>query len=266
MLRKIAIASVAVVAGLFILNSTHLGSYAKTAFHKIRSAAKEQIGIEFQLDAIKHEVAELIPDMQQQARSIAVKKVEVQSLREQIADIRNNFEKQRDHVKVMNTALKGGERRVSYNGVEMPAEKLQARLDRDLAACKRCAEELKAKEQLLEAEEAQLEAAREQWAGMKSQKEQLEVQVAQLEAELKTLRVAQNRSNFQLDDSRLSRIKASLADVRNQMRVEQTTADMVAAFQNDDFPTSKQPKSKAQLTKEADEFLNDNGEAGVAKK
>ena len=146
---------------------------------------------------------------------------------------------------------------VVFNGRQWSGEKLRNQLERDLIGCKRCTEELKARESLLEAKEQSLEAAREQLANMKSQKEQLEVQIAQVEAQLKTLRVAQAKSNFQLDDTRLSHLKSALADVRSQMKIQQTEAVLVAAWESDTI-TSETEKAKtvSQLAKEVEDFLS----------
>jgi hypothetical protein len=188
----------------------------------------------------------------------------VQSLRDEIADIRVHLDKQKEKVRAMNTELQTAETKVSLGSKPQLVTRLSERVSRELASAKRCAEELAAKELLLEAKEKALDVAREQLNSMKSQKEQMEVQVAQLEAELKTLRLAQTRSNFQLDDSRLARIKASLADVRNQMKSEQIEADMVAAFQDDDAPMSvtKKAVTAAEISKEVEEFLGDTTRAG----
>jgi chromosome segregation ATPase len=261
MLKKIAIAAVAVGAGLFILNSTHLGAYAKTAWHKVRSTAQKQVPLEFQLDTIRHEAAQLMPDMRKHIGAIAAETVTVQNLRDEIADIRGNLEKQKDKVRVMNAELQSAETKTSLGNRH--TTRLSDRVARELAAAKRCADELSAKELLLEAKEKALDTAREQLNSMKSQKEQLEVQIAQIEAELKTLRLAQTRSNFQLDDSRLARIKAALADVRTQMRVQQTEAEMVAAFDGDSsVPVEKKTKSAAQVSREVEEFLGDSVKVG----
>ena len=255
MFRKIAIAAVAVVAGLFIVRSTHLGAYARTAWGKVKSHAKAQVPLEFQIETLRNEVAQLTPDMKSHCNAIAEEMVAVQTLRDQIADIRTNLENQKAVVRRMNDDLKSGAVKITYRGRTYTADRIRDKLSRDLDSCKRCADELKAKEQLLEAKEHSLDAARQQLAGMKAQREQMEVQIAQLEAEVKTLRVAQTHSNFQLDDSRLSSIKAQLADIQNQLKVEKIAGDLHAAFSNDAIEVEKKAPSAAELSREVDEFL-----------
>ncbi len=255
MLRKIAVAALAVVAGLFILNSTHLGSYARTAIHKARVALKKQVPLEFQLESARNEVVQLVPDMRRHITSIAQETVAVQNLREQIADMRTNLDKETKHLASLRE--QAGTAKVSVTG---GSYRIADRMSRTLGACKRCKEELKAKEALLEAKEKALDAARERLTQWRTQKEQLEVQIAQMEAERKSLRLAQTKSNIQLDDSRLSQIKSTLADIRNQMRVQQTEADLVGSFETDGS-FDKKVKNAEEISREVDSFLKDDSQA-----
>jgi chromosome segregation ATPase len=255
MCKKIGIAALAIVAGVFIVKSTHLGAYARTAWDKVKSTAKSQVPLEFQIETLRSEVARLTPDMKSHCNTIAREMVEVQRLRNEVVDIRTNLDHQKELVRAMTQELKSGATKVVLNSRTYSADRIRDKLVRDLASCKRCSDELRAKEQLLEARERGLEAAREQLSSMKAQKEQLEVKIAQLEADVKTLRVAQTQSNFQLDDSRLASIKAQLADIETQLKVEKTAGDLLGAFSNDFVDVEKKAPSAAQVIRDADEFL-----------
>ena len=268
MLKKIGFAALAVVAGLFILNSTHLGSYAKTAWHKAKKTAKGQVPLEFQLESARTEIAQLIPDMRKHIDSIGQETGVVRRLKEEITLTKANLDKQREHIFTLKEDLKKGDVAVVYNDKRRGADWVSAKLARDLATCQRCEKELDNREKMLEAKETALEAARDQLGSMKSEKEKLEVLVATMEAELKTLRVAQTRSQFHLDDSRLSRIKQNLDDIRDQMRAQQTASELNAEFLNDVIPVEKkgvQSQSKEQLIKDVEAFLGDGrSESSVA--
>jgi chromosome segregation ATPase len=267
MLRKIAFAAVAVVAGLFILNSTHLGSYARTAWHKIKKTAKCQVPLEFQLESARNEIAQLIPDMKNHIDLIAQETQAVQRLKDEITLTRANLAEHKKNLLAMKDDLKKGEVKYLYGDRFYSADRVSQKLARDLASCQRCEKELETREKMLEAKETALDAAREQLASMKSEKEKLEVLVEQMEAELKTLRLAQTRSQFHLDDSRLSHIKQTLADIRDQMRAQQTASELTAEFLNDSIPVA-QPKtvpSKDQVIKQVEAYLGDDkAESSVA--
>ena len=148
----------------------------------------------------------------------------------------------------------------------MSSERLQQRLARELEAARQCSEGLNTKEKLLEAKEKGLEAANAQLASMRSQKENLEVQITQLEAELRTLRLVQTKSKFQLDDSRLAQIKGDLNHIRTQLEIGQEEARMVGEFDGDfKDGVEVKTKSKADLVREAQEFVG-GGEVVSAEK
>jgi chromosome segregation ATPase len=266
MFKKIGIAALAVVAGMFILKSTHLGAYARTAWHKVRTTVKHEVPIEFQLDTIRQEVAQLMPDMRKNIGLVAAETVAVQRLREDVATIHEKLDGELEHVRGWRDALDNATATVSYGGRSYSVERAKELLARKVGACERCKTELRAKEDLLEAREKGLDAERDKLATMKAQKEQYEVQIAQMEAELKSLRLAQARSSFQLDDSRLSRIKGMIEDVRNQMKTKVVEAEMVAAFNDEPAPVSKPAQSKADVIKAANDLLGEAPKTKLAEK
>jgi hypothetical protein len=258
MFKKIGIAALAVVAGMFILRSTHLGAYARTAWHKVRTSVKHEVPIEFQIDTIRQEVAQLMPDMRKNISLVARETIELQRLREQVNEVHAKLDNELDNVRVLRDRVQDGTATVSFNGRSYSAERAKDLLARKIAACETCRSELKAKEDLLEAREAGLEAEREKLAQMKSQKEQYEVQIAQMEAQLKTLRLTQARSSFQLDDSRLSRIKEMISEVRSAMQVQEKEAQLVGEFYNDIPPASQPAKTKGDVIQAANELLGES--------
>jgi chromosome segregation ATPase len=163
----------------------------------------------------------------------------------------------------MTADLETGSEFLVYGGRSYSRDRLQTKLTADLASYRRCQEELSSREQLLEAKERSLEATREQLATMRDQKRELEVQIAQLEAELKTVRLAQSRCKFQLDDSRLAEIKASLADVRNRLKVEAKTAELQGEFANDAIPVERKQQSADEVIREVHNYFGNNGKVAV---
>ena len=73
--------------------------------------------------------------------------------------------------------------------------------------------------QVLAARERGLEAGREKLKAMQAAKGQLEVDVANLDARLEMVKVAQSTSEFNFDDSRLSRTKDLVKDIGTRIDV-----------------------------------------------
>jgi DNA repair exonuclease SbcCD ATPase subunit len=256
MCKKIGIAALAVVAGLFILNNTRLGSYGATAWSKVKRTAKAQVPLEFEIERVRQLVAQLVPDMKQNLTKIAEEIVAVENMREEIAVTKTNLNKQKDSVRAMTDELKSGNERIVFNNRTYSRSRIAEKLAADLKSCQRCEEEVKVKEQMLENREKALDTEREKLASMRQQKQELEVKISKLEADLKAVRLAQTKSNFAIDDSRLSQIKASLADIQNRLRVELKASELHGEFANDPVvkPENK-GKSTADVIKEAESYL-----------
>jgi len=251
MCRKIAVGAVLVVAGLFLLNLTGLSSYTTTAFKNMRAKAKGQVPLEFEIDRIRNQVSQLVPDMKKNCTLIAEEIVAVENLKEEVATIKTNVKDREAALRTATRDVEAGLKTVSYRGQEYPAGKIGDKLSQEFATFKRCEAELKSKQRLLEAKEKALETAREQLATMKSQKQELEVQVAQLEADLKTVRLEQTRTKFHFDDSQLSKCKASLAEIRDRLNVEKKSSELYESFNSDTLTTGeKKVKSPKDVAKE----------------
>ncbi len=209
MIRKLVIAAVAVGAGLFILNSTHLGSYARTAWSKVRATAKRQVPLEFQLETIRNEVAQLGPDMRRNISLIAGETVAVENLKEEIAMVQSKLDQETVAIRDMNHTMQAGDAKVVFNDETYSKTRFATILQKKLTAAKQCRENLEAKKGLLEAKEKALDAAKEQLSNVRTQKESMELEIARIEAELKTMRAEQAKSScvLTLDDSRVNHIR-----------------------------------------------------------
>ncbi|HZY90835.1 MAG TPA: hypothetical protein VFE78_38780, partial [Gemmataceae bacterium] len=120
-----------------------------------------------------------------------------------------------------------------------------------------------AKRKLLESRQECLAKAREQLAAMQDARRDLEGEVSRLEAEYNTLKVAQTKSKFALDDSDLSKIKAGVAALRDRIKVASTQAALEGEFGDGPIPAADTVKTK-DLLKEIDQhFGKDEGKVAV---
>jgi chromosome segregation ATPase len=268
MCKKMLLMALAVGAGLFVLSSTRLGSYGQTFWGKIKHSAKQQVPLEFEIERVKQQVAQLVPDMKNNLTTVANEIVAVENLREEIKTAHANLAKQKTSIQTMTEELKSGNERVVFGGQRMTRTRMAEALAQNIRSSQRLEEEIKAREQLLEHKERALDSAREQLASIRSQKEQLEVEVARLEAELKAVRLAQTKSKFQFDDSKLAEIKRTLGDIRNRLRVTQVETDLQNQFGEDLTPTAERPvKSADEVIKQAEAYLSGSkGDTAVAGK
>src|SRR5258707_12549572 len=128
MFKKLVVTAIAIGAGFFLLRSTHLGGYARTAWSKARESVQGQIPIEFQLESIRNEVTQLVPDMKRHISQVAAETVAIDGLREEVGVIRNNLDGQREAVRAMTDELQNGKNhQVAYRGRVYSPERFQER-------------------------------------------------------------------------------------------------------------------------------------------
>lgn len=265
MCKKLAVAVAAIFAGLIVLQWTGLNSYTSTAWSKLKGHAKAGVPLEFEIERVRNEVAQLVPDMKKNFSVIAEEMVAVENLQKDIAVTRSNLDKNRQNLLTMKEDLKKGTASIVYDGRPYSSDRVREKLERDYASFKVAEAELRTKEQLLEAKERSLEAAREQLASLKTQKHELEIQVAQLEAELKTVRLAQTKNTVQFDDSQLARCKATLAEIRDRLNVEKKASELEATYTSDPIPVDKKAKPANELIKEIETHLGSESPSKVAR-
>src|SRR5205085_7520694 len=98
MIKKVIVGAVAVAAGLSLLSWAGLGSYPGTIAQKVRSTFKKQVPLEFEIERLRYQVTQLVPDMKKHLNTIAEEMVAVENLKEEVADIRSNLKNQKDKI------------------------------------------------------------------------------------------------------------------------------------------------------------------------
>jgi peptidoglycan hydrolase CwlO-like protein len=269
-MKKLAIWGLVIFGCFFLLRKTNVCSYVSTAWSKVRATAKNQVPIEFEIDRVRHEIAKLDDDVRNQVGPIAEEMANVETMRKRVSETRASLQREKGNILAMTRELDSGAKLIVLGEDEYSAEEVRAKLDRDFGAYRRCKAELESQEQLLAAKEKSLRTVREQIASMRNLKRDLEVQLAQLEAELKTVRLAQTRDKYQLDDSRLSDIKASLAEIEHRLTVERKVSELNGQIASPAAPAHKRLKSTTDLTREVKNYFGERapkeGKVAVSRK
>jgi chromosome segregation ATPase len=260
-MKKCALWTAAIVAGLVLLCSfTSVGSYALLGWHKVATGVRHAVPPEVEIDRLRMELTKVDQDMQRAFGPIAEQMTKVDNLKKDIADSHVRLDKEKKNILTMKADLESGNRKISYGGKEYPADVIRAKLTRDWETYKIAEQALKEKENLLTAEQQGLDHAKEQVAAMRSTKEQLEVEVAKLEAELKAVRLAETKSQFTVDDSRLSRIKASMKDLHDRIESEKHELTLQQTFADTGTIPVDQKVKQNEVLKEIDDHFTGNAE------
>jgi tellurite resistance protein/uncharacterized coiled-coil protein SlyX len=216
-------------------------SYSKTSLGWVRQSVKDAVPVEFELTRARDMIKGLRPEIEHNMHVIATEEVEIDGLRTQLASGEKQLAKNKADIERLTTDLKKGDSHFIYCGKSYTGKQVETDLTNRF-------EQFKVKEatvaklrQILAARESGLNAGREKLKAMQAAKAQLEVDVANLEARLEMVQVAQTSSNFNFDDSRLSRTKELVKDIGTRIDVAEklVNAEVTPAGQiNLDEPTA----------------------------
>jgi chromosome segregation ATPase len=258
-MKKLGITLLILAGAFFVFKKTHLGSYIRTAWAGLKSSAKNQVPLEFEIERVRQEIAKLDDDIRDHLSPMAEEMANIKSLKTRIRVTKENLKKEEANILTMTRDLekceKDGTQAIYYGEDEYTPEQVKAKLDRDFASYRLAEAELKSQQKMLEAKDKSMRVNREKLAKMKSLKRDLEVQLANIEADLKAVRLAEATDQFQVDDTRLSGIKSSLDDIRHRIDVRRNKVELHGQFANDPIPVHKKPKSATDLTREVKNYF-----------
>jgi chromosome segregation ATPase len=254
--KRLVVGGAIVVAVIAILGT----SYGALSVKKCRAFFKKQISPETRVEMIRDEIAGLDKEMKQFKSAVADETVAVDNLREEIARAEDSHQKQLDKIKIMRKDLaaceENGEKTISYGNKAYSVDRVRNKLAHDWDDYKKTEEAIASQRELLKAREVSLTSVRERLDDLRGRKEGLEVQVAQLEADLKNVRLAQSRSDFHFDDSKVGEIQKEMAEVRDWIKARRVEAELEGKVSDDPIPVGKKNTSPVDLYKEIDSVLD----------
>lgn len=188
-------------------------SHVKTSLGCLRQSVRESVPVEFEISRARQMIKDLDPEIHRNMHLIAKEEVDVKHLRDQLADADKQLVKNRSDIERLTRDLKDGDKHFVYCGKSYTSKQVETDLSRRFEQYKVKEVTLNKLTQVLSARERGLEAGREKLKAMQAAKSQLEVDVANLEARQEMVKVAQTTSEFNFDDSRLSRTKDLIKNI-----------------------------------------------------
>jgi chromosome segregation ATPase len=227
--------------GLFVAKKTYVGSYAGTCVAQVGDEMKRQIPTKFELERIRHEIANLDNDIGRMVRPVAEYKTQIDRMRKDIDKAQVRLDERRKQLLTMTDDLKTNPVSITYDR-EYPADLIRHKLQKDFESYKRLENSVNTQRKLLEAKESSLKASQEQLAKVITKKREYELRLAQLEAEEETLQTARIGNKLQLDDSRATQIEAALTEVEKRHDDERNFIEMKAGtVVSDNIPVNERP-------------------------
>lgn len=223
MLRKLFMtgATCALLSGITL--ATPIGSYARCGWDYLTNTANDAVPLEWELKRARQMIADLKPEIHDNARRIAQEKIEVTRLERQLGETDTRLVKAQDEIERLSEDLRNESDVYSYGGKTYTSVQVKSDLSNRFKRFKTRQQTSEKLQSMLSARQASLRSASERMEAMLDAKRQLEVEVENLQARLGALRVAQTSSQLNLDDSALSRSRELLDEIATRIDVEEET-------------------------------------------
>jgi len=241
MVKKGLFAGGALLLLLGLLFGRDAVSYTTTSLGWVRQSVRDSVPVSFELERARKMIRDLDPEIQRNMHLIAKEEVDVQGLKETLAAGEKSLAKSRSQIELLTNDLKKGDSNFVYAGKSYTSRQVEADLTQRFESYKVKQATTEKLAQVLAARERGLVAGREKLKAMQAAKSRLEVDVANLDARMEMVRVAQSTSEFNFDDSRLSRTKDLVKDIGARIDVAEklVNADTTYTGQIDlEEPTS----------------------------
>lgn len=202
-------------------------SYLTTAGRLVKDQVRVTVPIEFELERARTMVIGLVPEVRQNMIVIAQEEVGVEHLRKELARAESDLAKQKGQIITLRQDVENKTGVLKKGLRNATSEEVRDELARRFSRYQTAEATVAAKVQLLEAREKSLLAARSKVDNMLNVKKDLELQIEQLESRLKTQQSQSVTSEVAFDDSRVSKCRQLVDDLRIRLEV----ADRLLASQ-----------------------------------
>lgn len=243
----------ALLLGLFFGRDAF--SYVSTGWGKVHRAVHDSVPVTFQIERARKMIKDLDPEIRSNMQLIAKEEVEVDKLSKQVGKSEKELAKSKDDILRLKADLERGDSNFVYAGRSYSEKQVKADLANRFARHQTCEATTEKLDKILAARQKGLLAAREKLEAMLAAKRQLEVDVENLEARQKMVEVAQTTSNFNFDDSRLSRTKELIADIQSRIDVAEKLVGSEGSF-HDEIPLDVESADDSDITKKVTEYFS----------
>jgi septal ring factor EnvC (AmiA/AmiB activator) len=223
MFKKLAMTGGAVALLSALTVGVPVFSYARCGFDWARGSATDAMPVEWELKRARQMIADLKPEISDNARRIAREKVQVTRLESQLGETEVRLSKTQNDIERLQGDLSKGNDRYTYNDRHYTVSQVKTDLGNRFKRFKTRRATADKLESMLTARKKSLNSAEQQMDVMLNARRQLQVEVENLQARLGALRVAQASSGLNLDDSHLSNTRELLDQIAAKLDVEEET-------------------------------------------
>ncbi len=205
-------------------------SYAGTSARSVRTAVKDAVPVEFQLQRAGDLLQQIVPELHANIRLIAQEEVEVAALKGDISKSTENIADQRRRLGKVRDLLGTGKPTYRLGGYDYSHRQLKSELSRCFEGLREADIVLSGKKRLLITREKSLQAAVQMLERTRSQKVRLADQIRGLEAQHRLLKAASVGSHMQMDGSKLAQTDKLIREIRKRLDVAERVLAHEAKF------------------------------------
>lgn len=216
---KRGVLGAAVGAGaLALLFGTAAPSYVKTAYHNVRQSAKDSVPVDFEISRARQELQALTPAIETCTEEVARAEVRVERLEEEIVAERSVLDREGRKLVALRQHLDEA-RPVPVTGLTYTRAEVLQDLGNRLDRYKDGRKILTEKSETLRLRKQAVQSAREKLENMKAARQVLLTKIESIEAKLRQIEASQAASAISFDDSALSRVKQTVAELEERVEV-----------------------------------------------
>lgn len=243
-------------AAVLLLGVLFGRSHVRTAVGMAKQAVKDNVPVQFEIKRAREMIKGLVPEIEKNMHLIAREETEVAKLEKQFAKVEEQLSKDRDGILRLKKDLDSGSEVFVYCGRNYSSKQVKEDLTHRFDQFKTKEATTDNLRKILSARQTSLSAAREKLEGMLAAKRTLEVDVENLEARMKMVEVAQTTSDFNFDDSQLSRTKELLTEIGDRIEVAERLVHADTSYQ-DRIPLEEATTDR-EITKEVANYFGEH--------
>jgi chromosome segregation ATPase len=237
-LKKLLIVGAVVGAVAFVAKGTKIAGHARNEVASLVEWAESNIPPEKEIARLRKDVSALDKDIKNVGAALAKETVEVKYLKEDAGKLRTQVSADEQKILARGQVLKEATEVKSNNGRTISVSVAMDQLRADVQRLKSKEKALDAMETSIVAREKVKEALERQLDELKKKKIELAADIDTIEAEFNMLKYKQMESKYSFDDSRLSKIKQSIQDLRKRHDIAVETMK-IEPLVREDLPSTE---------------------------
>jgi septal ring factor EnvC (AmiA/AmiB activator) len=244
MFKKVLIAAVAVVLGLWLVGGTWIGSHICLKANRVRNWVKDRVPPEQEIARLRMELDNLGKDDEKHFDQVARQKIDVSRQDRSVETLKKDLARRENDIRDMRAALAATGENVPFNGKKYERTDLLEQVRLDARAFQADEETLKCREEKLKAMKRNLSINLKKLNDLKVVRQQMATELSKLETALAEERQVQAEANSTLDDAGYQRIRKDMDSVRDKIEFLKTKRELKGEASNGPVRTTEKQRAE----------------------